>query len=398
MKILLGGIPLGCDNIGDEAILGCVIGIVRRLSPHAKITVSTKDQTGCRLKFGVETIPLYGFDPAQPLSSFAEAVKGFDLFLWSGATGLSDYPALGCSLLEMAHRAGVRTAVWNVGMNDTFNPAFFKLSGRRLMLSRLVGKLTGFDLAAHWERKLAAQIRRRLGKALAGCRLVVLRDPDSLRALRLCGPFPAALAGADSAILQSEVAFDSLKWPSPQAKELFLAKQRKVALCLSAQSPVRDLDRFAAWMDEMLAADPELLWVMIPMNPITDFRLMGDLKRKMRNHDRAILLDLREPEEVQCAVGRCRIVISSRLHLMILGLNHLVPAVGIARGSKIATYLAAFGLPTCGSTEGIDYVSLSANVERLFDDRTFAERAAPVRAALLKRLAEAEKHLGAILQ
>ncbi len=398
MKILLGGIPLGCDNIGDEAILGCVIGIVRRLAPQAEITVSTKDQAGCRRKFGVAAIPLYGFDPAQPLEDFAAAVKGFDFFLWSGATGLSDYPALGCSLLEMAQRAGVPTAVWNVGMNDTFNPAFFKLSGRKLALSRLVTGLTGFNLAAHWEKKLAAQIRRRLGSALGACRLVVLRDPDSVKALRHCGPFPAAFAGADSAILQSEVDFESLAWPSPEAKELFLAKPRKIALCLSAQSPVRDLDRFAAWMDEMLDADPELLWVMIPMNPITDFKLMGDLKQKMHRPGRAILLNLKEPEEVQCAVGRCQLVLSSRLHLMILGLNHLVPAVGIARGSKISTYLAAFGLPTCGSTDGIDYVALSANVERLLDDRSFAERAAPVRAALLKRLAEAEKHLGAVLQ
>lgn len=398
MKILLGGIPLGCDNIGDEAILSCVIGIVRRLSPQAEITVSTRDRTGCRLKFGVETIPLYGFDPAQHLEGFAEAVKGFDLFLWSGATGLSDYPALGCSLLEMAHRAGVRTAVWNVGMNDTFNPAFFKLTGRRLALSRLVSKLTGFDLAAHWERKLTAQIRHRIGKALATCRLVVLRDQDSVKALRHCGHFPAAFAGADSAILQSEVDFEALAWPSPEAKESFLARKRKIALCLSAQSPVRDLDRFAAWMDEMLDADSELLWVMIPMNPITDFKLMDNLKRKLRHHGRAILLDLKEPEEVQCAVGRCELVLSSRLHLMILGLNRLVPAVGIERGSKISTYLAAFGLPTCGSTEGIDYLSLSANVERLLDDRTFAERAAPVRAALHNRLAGAEKHLDAILQ
>lgn len=36
LKILLGGIPLGCDNIGDEAILGCFTSLVRRLAPRAE--------------------------------------------------------------------------------------------------------------------------------------------------------------------------------------------------------------------------------------------------------------------------------------------------------------------------------------------------------------------------
>lgn len=36
LKILLGGIPLGCDNIGDEAILGCFTSLVRRLAPAPK--------------------------------------------------------------------------------------------------------------------------------------------------------------------------------------------------------------------------------------------------------------------------------------------------------------------------------------------------------------------------
>ena len=32
MKILLGGVPFGCDNIGDEAILASVIGLVRGIA------------------------------------------------------------------------------------------------------------------------------------------------------------------------------------------------------------------------------------------------------------------------------------------------------------------------------------------------------------------------------
>ena len=31
MKLLLGGVPLGCDNIGDEAIIACVVKLIRSL-------------------------------------------------------------------------------------------------------------------------------------------------------------------------------------------------------------------------------------------------------------------------------------------------------------------------------------------------------------------------------
>ena len=33
MKVLLGGIPLGCDNIGDEAIIACVVKMLKDSLP-----------------------------------------------------------------------------------------------------------------------------------------------------------------------------------------------------------------------------------------------------------------------------------------------------------------------------------------------------------------------------
>ena len=41
MKILLGGIPLGCDNIGDEAILACVVKMLRESLPGVELAVAT---------------------------------------------------------------------------------------------------------------------------------------------------------------------------------------------------------------------------------------------------------------------------------------------------------------------------------------------------------------------
>ena len=44
MKILLGGVPLGCDNIGDEAIIASVVTLLRKIVPDAELTVCTRDR------------------------------------------------------------------------------------------------------------------------------------------------------------------------------------------------------------------------------------------------------------------------------------------------------------------------------------------------------------------
>ena len=86
MKILLGGVPFGCDNIGDEAILASVIGLVRGIRPDAELVVSTGDRAGTERKFGLKTVPLYGFAPAEPAERLREALDGVDFYIWAGAT------------------------------------------------------------------------------------------------------------------------------------------------------------------------------------------------------------------------------------------------------------------------------------------------------------------------
>ncbi len=398
MKILLGGIPLGCDNIGDEAIIACVIGIVKRLAPGAELTVATRDMAGIRKKFGVEAAPLFGFDRENTLAMFAEEVKKHDWYIWAGATGLSDYPEMSCDLLETAQAAGVRTLIWNVGMNDSLNPAYFKLSGKKLLLASCLKKFFFYDIRPAWERRLTSRTRRRLARVVGRCELIVLRDPDSLAELRKCGNFPQACVGADSAILQQSTPEDALPWQSPEERETFMNGRQRVALCLSAQSPVGEIDKFAAWIDRAIAAAPDILFVMIPMNPLTDHAVMAGLQAKLKRPEATLLLRFIEPEDVQTVVGCCHLVISSRLHLMILGLNKLVPAVGIERGSKIRSFLTPFGLDCCGTTDKIDFEYLTQRMQQLLAEPDFAAKAGGVRERLMQSLAAAEHKLSVLLQ
>jgi len=392
-KILLGGVPFGCDNIGDEAILASVIGLVRGICPDAELLVSTGDRTGTERKFGLKTVPLYGFDPSVPAERLAEALDGVDLYIWAGATGLSDYPEMACTLLEVAQARGVRTIVWGVGMNDVFNPSFFTLHGKKKKLADTVKACCGFDLEKRWIARRVRYIRQRLAGTLGRCELIVLRDPKSLEVLRLCAPFPDAVAGADTAILQKQCAPEALPWADAE-RDLFRSASARLAVCVSEQSRIREFDRFTGWLDNMLETHPGLLAVTIPMNPKTDFRVMEEMKRMSKHPGRILSLRFLEPEEVQAVAAECSVIVSSRLHLLILGLNNLVPGVGIARGSKIEYFLSRFGLTTAGSTDSLDLPRLTESVEHaLAHQDEFKRHAATVRAGLLADLKRAESLL-----
>lgn len=396
MRILLGGIPLGCDNIGDEAILACVIRIFRQARPDADLVISTRDREGTARKFNVETVPLYGFEKAFPAEHFHQALKGIDLFVWAGATGLSDYPRMGCKLLRSARRHGVETVVWNVGMNNVFNPSFFQLRGRKLALCELVRKITSCDLKQHWEARMVFTVRREIARVLGECRLVVLRDWRSLDELRRCAPFSEAVCGADSAMLQCGADFEKLPW-SAECAGRFNRAAKRLAICISDQNPIRQQREFCQWLDRLHAANPDILTVMIPMNLKTDYVLMRKLISNLECPERVMLTDFAEPEEVQTLVGRCSLVLSSRLHLIILALNRLVPCIGIARGSKIPFFLDEFELPCAGSTEDIDFVALSEMVNLYLETEGFAEQARPRREKLLAGLDRAQLLLKQVL-
>ena len=390
MKILLGGVPFGCDNIGDEAILASVVGLVRGICPDAELLVSTGDRAGTERKFGLKTVPLYGFDPAMPAERLKESLDGIDFFIWAGATGLSDYPEMACTLLETAQACGVRTIVWNVGMNDVFNPFYFTLHGKKKKIADMLKACCGFDLERRWIERRTRSVQKRLARTLGRCGLIVLRDPKSLAVLRLCAPFPDAVAGADTAILQKQCAPEALPW-SESERDLFRSASARMAVCVSEQNRIREFDTFTRWLDGMIETHPGLLVVTIPMNPKKDFRIMEEMKQHSKHPGRILSTRFLEPEEVQAVAADCSVVVSSRLHLLILGLNHLVPGVGIARGSKIEYFLSRFGLTTAGTTDYLDLPLLTESVEwALTHQAEFKQRAAAVRAGLLENLNRAE--------
>ncbi len=338
-KILLGGIPLGCDNIGDEAILACVVKMLKESLPGVELTVATANPaTAALLGVGVE--PPFGF-AGYGLDGFEETVKRCDAYVWCGATGLSDYPHLALDLLELAQKAGVPTFIWGVGMDDELNPVFFKVAGKRRALLRL------FGLANWYERRLRARLACRISHLLPRCKGVWLRDPQSAAMLASMG-FPGAKIAADSAILLT-----------PREPRTANHEPRTLGLCISTQRQVADLKGVGEMIAAVRASGARVLG--IPMNPKTDRALLERLG--------VACIPGTTPEAIAEAAATCDVILSSRLHLLILAANVGTPVLGIARGSKLANWLDNFGRTVEGSVFDCDWKRVTEHVLAALQDR-----------------------------
>ena len=350
MKILLGGIPLGCDNIGDEAIIAGVVKMLKESLPGVELTVATADPATAEL-LGVNVVPPFGF-AGHGIGGFVDAVRRHDAYIWCGATGLSDYPHVALDLLETAQNAGLATFIWGVGMDDELNPVFFKAHGKRRLVLSCLG------LVGWYERRLRARLARRIAALLPRCRGVWLRDPESAAMLASMG-FPNAGITADTAILVgSDRSVASPNGTSSRGSGA-LAASPTLGLCISTQRQVVDLDGVRRLIAAVRAADARVLG--IPMNIKTDRALLEKLGVEC--------IPGTTPEAVMEAAAACDMVLSSRLHLLILAANVGTPGLGIARGSKLANWLSNFGQTVVGSVYDCNWDKVTDQVLAAFKDR-----------------------------
>lgn len=394
MKILLCGIPLGRNNVGDEAILAGVVRIFREVVPGASLTVSTDDPATAR-RLGVEVCPLYGFDVVPfDEQEMERTLRDHDATVWAGATGLSDYPEIPCRMLRIAQEAGKKSVVWNVGMNSELNPAKYTVRGHRRTLLALVRKLAlgAFDPLQEAETALAARARGAIREALAGCDLVVTRDPQSRLEVLRCGVDREVVAGADSALVLEPCALDAVPVDRGVIDAVRSTKP-KVGICISAQRSIANADGLVGYLDGLAAAGFQI--VFLPMNPVTDKALMEDLRDRMLHRGAAVVAAGRlDPEHILALAGGMDVIVASRLHLLILASILHVPILGISRGSKVDNFLEPYGIKAAGSVEQCDFKKLAADTAYWASHRDeFRERSTAVREHLLTRLANAKQLL-----
>ena len=400
MRILLAGVPFGCDNVGDEAILECAVGIFREVFPGAHITASTNDPERTAVRLGIETCRLLGFFNDVSPEETRSIIGAHDCFVWCGATGLSDYPHVTPVLMQIAQSLGKKTVLWGVGMNDELNPVFHRVqAGRSQKVLRLatLATLGTVDAVRIEEKRRNARSRRGIAACLNRADLVILRDTQSRTEAVRSGVTRELHVGADSAILLAPESLERVAL-APGVLELLQSERPKIGLCVSAQAAITKERELALCLDE-LASSTGAHIVAIPMNPLTDSALMARLAGRMihRQHI-TVLTGEYQPAEILAVASRMSVVVSSRLHLLILSAVAGVPIVGIARGSKVDNFLAHFGLVPVGSVDDCDFAALKREVTRMLESpEAYRARASAVQSEGLARLESAKALLSGAL-
>ena len=387
MRILLGGVPFGRNNVGDEAILECVIRIVRETHHSAEISVSTDDQAATAARFNVRTVPLFGFEAPYDHDEMVRELQAHDIFIWAGATGLSDYPEIPAEMLRIAQRAGRRTVIWQVGMNNQLNPAKYRvLPGKRHTVLKALSilSLNTFD-GVQWEEKhRRTRAYKCISEALDNADLITVRDPESRIELKKCGVSKHIHVGADSALLlepSSSPAF------SDEVNSILAFKGPKIGFCVSAQREIANRKDLLECLNSLVESDTQRI-LFIPMNPITDAVLMEKLRCEMKHPERAATITGHyEPADILSAAAGVDVIISSRLHLLIFASIVHTPFIGISRGSKVDHFLAPYKLKSVGSVDSCDFEALKAETCRLVAEKeAFINQSRTVRNNLLSRL------------
>lgn len=397
MKILLGGVPFGCDNVGDEAILECAIALIRRIRPNAQITVSTHDEAATAKKLGVTACELMGFDFPYDRAAMARRLEEHDVFIWCGATGLSDYPEIPLELVRIAKAAGRRVILWGVGMNTVLNPAKYSvLPGRRrkLLLGIQMLTLGLYDAVAFEEMRRVRRVKGRIAAGLAGVDLIVTRDPESRVELLNCGLDHEVLVGADSALVLEPSPWERIPMPA-EARSFLESPGRKVGICISTAAPrFKDLPGLIRWLDQ-LSCEEKLKILFLPMDPVTDLALMKDVRSRMSHPENSLVLEGRyEPAEVLGILPRLDVVVTSRLHLIILSSIVATPFVGISCGSKVDNFLHQHGLHAPATVTDCDFARLHRETRRMLAEKqAVVSRIQATRALLLERLESTLKRL-----
>jgi polysaccharide pyruvyl transferase WcaK-like protein len=403
VKVMIGGVPFGRSNIGDEAILEGMVRLIRKIDPNIQITVSTHDQIKTPRKLNVQTCPLFGFSHVKyEQKDVVECLQRHDLYIWCGATGLSDYPEDALGILDLCHELKIPSVVFGTGMNSELNPVKYKIQpGLKKNLLNIIksASLGLLDPVNLYEKSLLKQTQRHIQQTLCHPELVVLRDKDSAKLVaQYCTTRNISFAADPAIVIPKSQNLNQVL--SKKAIKMLASNKKKIGICISAQREVKQFKELTATIESWIDTyDAEIFF--IPMNPITDKGLMIKMLDNIKNKEACIVVqNCLEPTDIASLTSKMDVVISSRLHLLILASISSIPLIGISRGSKVDSFLNQYGLTASGSVDDLNIPHLNAQVKQfLKDGDSFRLTGHHVRTNMLNNLQLALKQLkGTILK
>jgi polysaccharide pyruvyl transferase WcaK-like protein len=321
-------------NLGDEAILTCVLESLRQIRPTAELIVFSRRPEDTHDRFGLPAVPYEGVSQGR----LVEAETGLDLLVIGGGGVLHDGQA-GCVMqpVRVAHRLGIPTFGYAIGAGP--------LTCREEMdiVRDTIGQMT--DLT--------------------------VRDQESIVALEGVGTTRQITVTADAAVLLE---------PEDFTEEMLIREGIDTNLPLVGMS-VREPGNAADHLDEagyhvLLAEIADFMTHRLDAQVVFVAMERGDIAHAhavlsaMSAPDRARILNrCYSPGQIAGLMRHLHLAVGMRLHFLLFAACAGVPILPLPYAGKVFDFAQAVGVPALTGIARREAGPLLAELDRLWDDR-----------------------------
>ncbi len=346
MRLVISGY-YGFGNVGDEAILAAILDRVQVRLPDAEIVVLSGNPQHTTAQYTVRAVQRWSLrDVWRQLRAADLLISGGGGLIQDSTSALSPLYYLG--VLALARRAGTPSMIFAQGLGPL---------RRRL-------------------------IRRLTASAFRSAAAITLRDEQSVRFLEdeLGVTSPPAQVTADPAMLLA---------PCPTERTEHLLRN-----CgLSMHAPVVGLSLRGGLEEGLVETVVPLIGhlrralnaqvLLIPFQPSEDAPVACQLATA--SGGAAVLHGVTDPREILGVISSLDLLISMRLHGLILAAASAVPALGISYDPKVARFARTADQPTVN----LDELSTECLIQEVDDLWATRQQRAAERQQVATRLADA---------
>lgn len=324
-------------NIGDEAILRCVIGCLGHLRPDAKIIVFSRNEEHTR-QHHQEAAEVVGWEGASRCELLA-AMSQLNLLILGGGGVLYDGEGHRyLALVQAAHNAGVPVFAYAVGAGPLNDPE------ERAIVRKVLGGVRDLTVRDHESRLV-------LEKAGLDREVTVTADPALLLTP---SDFTTDMLRAEGIPAGSRLVGMSVREPGRAAEHLDVHSYHEL-LALVADFVVRRLDA-------------QVLFVPMERN---DIRHSHVVLSHMSCPDRGrILHGEYRPGEILGLMQHLHLVVGMRLHFLIFAAAAGVPFLPLPYAGKVFDFAQAAGAPALHAVAREHAGPLLAEVDRMWDEHS----------------------------
>ncbi|WP_329235921.1 polysaccharide pyruvyl transferase family protein [Actinoallomurus sp. NBC_01490] len=339
-------------NLGDEAILTCVLDGLRQIRPTAELIIFSRHPEDSRRRFGMTAVPYTGV----PQSQLIEAETGLDLLVLGGGGVLHDGQAGAITRpVRLAQELGIPTFGYAIGAGPLTDRAEIRL------VREVVENMT--DLT--------------------------VRDHESILVLENAGVGRPISVTADAAVLLE---------PEDFTEEMLLREgidDHDRLVGMSVREPGRAADHLdEASYHELLANAADFMTYRLQAQTVFVPMERGDIA-----HAHAVLSAMNAPEtarilnrayrpaQIAGLMRHLDFAVGMRLHFVMFAARAGVPVLPLPYAGKVFDFAQVVGAPALTGVARRETGPLLAELDRLWDERDACTERLRQRFAVLRERA-----------